>query len=213
MKTINIFLAVTLTVFMSSCQTKMSDDEIFWKMSTEELVQKCLDYPLFGLMNAYNSLNDGFAIMTEGYNGFQELFSRDDAATELLKVYEKLDPLAVNPNWPDLKIGEFRFEFIKIEMFFNQKIMIDKLTDNGLRNLKEALVLTYKKKMMLPEMYYSDSLCPSVGACVQIIEKMNASLLDERRLEVDYLKYYLMVGIDNMELLDYIVEILENIEI
>jgi len=180
-------------------------DEIIKTISTEELVKICLNYPEWGLMNAYNSRSTGFSVLVDLFNGFRELFSRDDAASELLKVYEKLDPLAVDPGWTDLQQGEFGFEFTKIEMFFNQKVMIDKLDNEGLKSLKKIATEKYQNKKMMPKMYSLWNLSPTAGIFVYIIEKENASLLENRRSEINSFKYYMMS--ENIQFLDSIVEL------
>ena len=121
-------------------------DEILKTISTEELVKICLAYPEWGLMNAYNSRPNGLAILVGLFNGFRELYNRHDAALELLKVYDKLDPLAVDPSWSDLQQGQYSFQFTKIEMFLSQKPITDQLDDVGIRYLKEVAVSKYQKK-------------------------------------------------------------------
>jgi len=42
-------------------------------MTTEDLIETCLNYPIFNEMWFYNSMLDGFEIAAKNFNGFQEL--------------------------------------------------------------------------------------------------------------------------------------------
>jgi len=184
-------------------------DEIIKKISTEELVKICLAYPEWGLMTAHNSRQTGFFILIRLFNGFRELFNRNDAATELLKVYEKLDPLSIDPNWTTLQQGKYSFQLTKIEMFLCQKRIFDQLEKVGIRNLKETVVLKYQRKKMLPGIYSLWDLSPTVGKCLTIIEKENPELVNSRT-DTKMFKYYFMSK--DIQFLDTIVELLKEIE-
>lgn len=58
------------------------------KISTENLVRTCINYPLYGIYLAYNNELDGINVIMSGFNGFQELIKREDAAKEILNYYE-----------------------------------------------------------------------------------------------------------------------------
>lgn len=54
-------------------------NDIISKTPTEELVELCLNYPLFFTMKAFNNLQEGFNQVANEFNGFKELFKRPDA--------------------------------------------------------------------------------------------------------------------------------------
>lgn len=58
------------------------------KISTENLVRTCINYPLYGIYLAYNNELDGINVIMSGFNGFQESIKREDAAKEILNYYE-----------------------------------------------------------------------------------------------------------------------------
>ena len=58
-------------------------------MTTEELVNVCLEYPFLIDMFAYNTLDDGFHAILDQSDAFKELSQRSDAASILLDVYSK----------------------------------------------------------------------------------------------------------------------------
>ena len=183
--------------------------EILKNISTEELVKVCLAYPEWGLIHAYNSRGTGLFALAKLFNGFRELFNREDAATALMNEYAKIDPLAVGQDWTPLEQGLYSFQLEKIELFLLQKQMILKLNEDGMRHLKEMTLTKYQKKKMLPEIYSLWDFCPTVGICANIIEIKNANLLEDKRAEINYFKYYLMC--EDIQFLDSIVELLNQI--
>ena len=63
----------TLEEMQSACQIP---DDVLPNLSTEELVQICMDYPLFGNFSAYNDELVGIKKVMDGFNGFTELKKR-----------------------------------------------------------------------------------------------------------------------------------------
>ena len=183
-------------------------DNIIKEISTEELVKICLSYPEWGLMFAYNDKRTGVYVLIGLFNGFRELLNRNDAVMELLKVYEKLDPLSVDPNWTALQKGRYGFQFTKIEMFLCFPI-VSKLDKKDIQKLKEAVVVKYQKKRMLPAMYSLWDLSPTVGICLNIIETENAELI-RSRTDLKMFKHTLRSN--DIHFLDSIVELLKKVE-
>jgi len=181
--------------------------EILKTISTEELVKTCLAYPEWVLIHVYNSRLTGLAVIFDNFNGFRELLNRDDATTELMKQYDKLDPLEVSQDWTLVQQGQHAFQFIKIEMLLNVPVMIEKLDNDGMRNLKAIAVSKYQKKRMLPEIYSLWSLSSTVSVCVNIIEKENAGAIENRRVEINSFRRNLVSA--DILFLDSIVELLK----
>ena len=65
--------------------------ELLGELSTDELIVTCLNYNLLGDIGLYNSLQQGFNILKNQYNGFQELLKRKDAGSRLLALYKAID--------------------------------------------------------------------------------------------------------------------------
>lgn len=65
--------------------------DILKNLSTASLSKLCLDYPLLSDMLFSNNLQEGFDIVSSKFNGFQELFKRKNAGSELLKLYNNFD--------------------------------------------------------------------------------------------------------------------------
>jgi hypothetical protein len=93
-------------------------EKILKQMSTEGLVETCLNYPLFIVTLAYNYPQHGFNQIVAEFNGFSELFNREDAASILLKKYIDMD-----------LEGKFRGDLFYMEFLIAQNEILAKLSD------------------------------------------------------------------------------------
>ncbi|MDR2962076.1 MAG: hypothetical protein LBU90_00305 [Bacteroidales bacterium] len=62
--------------------------DVLKTVGTKELVEICLNYPLFNNYVAFNDERNGIKTTIEQFNGLQELSLRKDGITELVKIYE-----------------------------------------------------------------------------------------------------------------------------
>lgn len=93
-------------------------DSILSGMTTNELVQVCLNYPAFFHFVFFNDLQSGMIAVIVKFNGIRELMQRPDAGEELFKIYSKMDINGYNNNnlqcteeyWP------IRFMFIELTL-------------------------------------------------------------------------------------------------
>ena len=66
-------------------------ESILDKMSTDEVIDLVMDYPLLCDIYAYDTLNQGLEALCEQNLAFEELFSREDGASMLLEYYKKFE--------------------------------------------------------------------------------------------------------------------------
>jgi|GEM_PF-2026787 len=140
------------------------------RISTEELLEVCLAYPEWGVINAFNSRRVGLNNMMSHFNGFRELFARDDAAKELIKVYSRLDPLAIGENWTLLQKGEYSFQINCIELLLSHGMMIEKLDAQDIQVLQDEAILKYGQKKQLSDVSLWD-LSPTAGLYLSILDR------------------------------------------
>lgn len=145
-------------------------ESLMKEISTDDLVKICLDYPEWGLIYAFNDPQTGFAHVLDLFNGFEELFSRKDAAKELIKVYLEMNPLEVSQLSTDLDKGLFSFQFTCIEMLMSTNPIISLLDDEDKRLLLQEGITKYKSKEQFPDVYCLWSLSPTAHLCLSIIE-------------------------------------------
>lgn len=116
------------------------------KISTEELVKSCLNYPEFQLVFTRNDLQSGYNFIRSSYNGFVELETRTDAGKELMKVYAGYKPDGFALNQPDVEIGRFMSRFTFIELLLAQTDIQDKLNPGDSKELMAICSQKYKVK-------------------------------------------------------------------
>jgi hypothetical protein len=101
-------------------------DSNLTRMSTADLLETVLNYPLFLDALAYNWPQQGFDAVSGQFNGLQELLKRPDAGTVLLAKYKAMDPKALGQDWTDLQKGGYAFKFMYIEMLLAQPTIINR---------------------------------------------------------------------------------------
>ncbi|MDR0964698.1 MAG: hypothetical protein LBM60_08785 [Clostridium sp.] len=63
-------------------------DETLQSMSTDGLIETCLNYPMFSDMFFFNSTLAGFNNVCSHFNGLQELFSRQDVGLKISTLFQ-----------------------------------------------------------------------------------------------------------------------------
>jgi len=66
-------------------------EKVLTQLSTEGLIETMLNYPLLFEIFAFNTPQQGIDAVTAQFNGFQELFTRDDRCARLINKYESMD--------------------------------------------------------------------------------------------------------------------------
>lgn len=119
---------------------------ILQRISTEELVRTCLNYPEFQLIFTRNDLQSGYNFIRSMFNGFRELETRPDAGKTLMKVYAGYKPDGFDVNSTDLAIGEFMSKFTFIEILIAQTEILNKLNPGDSKELMTICSQKYKVK-------------------------------------------------------------------
>ena len=147
----------TLEEMQSACQIP---DDVLSNLSTEELVQICMDYPLFGNYLAYDNETFGIKKVMAGFNGFTELKKRTDAAEKLLDRYANVNVMALNEDrenaeiYPNLKLGYLEMILCsgEIESLYQgealqrlENLQAQKLTEKQLTNSNSASSLKHSQ--------------------------------------------------------------------
>ena len=113
------------------------------KLTTDELIEAVLNYPFFTDIYAFDNIEDGIDILFEDFNGIKELFKRDDAAKEILKVYQK-EPVIQNKK-SNINNDIFRLNNLET-LLLNEKIMHE-MSDKQLNDLYDNISEKHEQKM------------------------------------------------------------------
>ena len=90
------------------------------EMSTEGLVETCLDYPLLFEIYLYSAPQDGFEKVSARFNGLQELLLRSDAGAQLVQRYKRVDPAAIPEEWGPSQRGQHAAMLGQLELMLAQ---------------------------------------------------------------------------------------------
>jgi len=128
---------------VDACQVPES---VLKTISTEGLMETCLDYPLLLEMLAYNNLQYGTQVQLKNFNGFVALNKRPDAGTLLFNHYKKMNPDSSFSTMTLIQKGAYSFKFTFIEMILAQDEYLQKLSINERKTLIQESLLKYQAK-------------------------------------------------------------------
>lgn len=139
-------------------------EDILKNMSTDGLIETCLNYPLYFNMIFYSSLQYGFDKTVQEFNGLQELSNREDAGVKLCELYRKVDLNDV------VKSGDtyaLRMRFM--EYIIAQQSILEKMNKDVRSELfnecMERLQIKFEK---YPDTFAADSTLLIMGRIAQL---------------------------------------------
>ncbi len=150
--------------------------ETLKKMRTHDLAQTCLHYPLFSDIWAFNSLQDGMERVMAGFNGFEELFKRNESSLELMAIYKSMDPHEFDEKWSDLEKGRYTAQFAKIEALLAQENILASLNQNERLLLLEESI-NKQKAMQQYSIYDNRNKEPNAYLMSKIMLKDNSIII------------------------------------
>ena len=123
-------------------------------ITTEGLVETCLNYPDLRLIFAGSSPQSGYDLLVKDrFGGIRELEGRLDRGRCLLNKFQTLDPLGYDPNWEPVEIGRFTFNIYYVEIIFSQYVNLKLLTNDEKILLIETATVMYDKMKSDIEIY------------------------------------------------------------
>lgn len=162
-------------------------NNILNEMGTIELVETCINYPLFLDIWAFNSFQSGVDKVISSFNGFTELQKRKDAGQILLQKY-----LGINLNDMEkinnaLGQGDFAFSSSKIEILLSlPKILLTLTKDERKKILKDVITKTavmQKIKKFTYENFGTNAFLAIKILSTDISSVINSNLQGDKELE------------------------------
>lgn len=123
------------------------------KMSTNELIRACFDYPLLGDLVLYNNIQQGFDNLLRNSNAFQELFRRNDAAPLLLKKYINLDTVINFESDSDYNKGKHAVHLVLLEIIISQTKIMEAFKVTDIITLCDEGINKYNSKIKNANIY------------------------------------------------------------
>ncbi len=144
---------------VEACQIPES---ILNSLTTKELVEVCLDYPLYGDIFAYNSIQDGFrSNVAVRFNGVRELLRRGDNAQCLLDVLTSDDLLKLQSQKnvsTTLQIGESILRHSFLEVMMSHESVMANTTPEQQKEIALVAAKNLLVKESSPEFYSNQGM-------------------------------------------------------
>lgn len=176
-------------------------------MSTDDLVETCLSYPLYLDILAFNSVQEGIDKMFANFNGFQELMIRSDVGKKLLKKYQKINLSDIKNEKTNIWKGQFKINICKLELLLSQDAILQKMSNiDRMILVKEVL---NKNRIILDSGEYSFySYESNAFLCIRVLFVEDSEILKKELGKNMNLKHFLRRGTGaNKQIINDIVEI------
>jgi len=133
-------------------------ENILASLSTEDLTEICLQYPLLNDVFVFNFLSKGADKLFNDFNGIRELFKREEASKELLRHYncEMQNISFLDKPATDLEKGDFIVSISTLEFLLGFYSYKADATKGDNMNMLQCLVAGYEKECKYPN-YFQNS--------------------------------------------------------
>ena len=128
---------------VSACQIP---EELLSSLSTEDLTNICVRYPLLFDIFAFNDYIYPANRLYDEFNGIRELFKRKEASKELLKYYNFLIQNIPVDEVEGISKGAFMFTFRELDFLLGfYSLKTDALSKKDAKQMLQCLVHGYEK--------------------------------------------------------------------
>jgi hypothetical protein len=134
---------------LEACQVPK---DVLASLSTQELAEICLNYPLFFEYTSFNDERTGISVMIENFNGLSELAKREDGTRELIKKYKDFPVLFQSPK-QSVVIDENLHKLPYLELLMSNDIFISKLNSDECAELSKIVLKKYTDKVANMHVY------------------------------------------------------------
>ncbi len=169
-------------------------ENLLLTISTKDLLDICLQYPLLYDIYAFNSYTDGCNKLFRDFNGIRELFRRKDLTSILSSHYvDKLRKCSLlNSITTDLVKGEYIISVSTLEVLLCRLELQDNISMDEKKEILKVLVQGYEKKQELPTYFQGLGFRTNLFSRTHIILKMNDS--NVKTLQSKHLESVLFSG-------------------
>ena len=156
---------------VAACQIP---EDILSNLSTEDLTDICLQYPLLIDIFAFNIVNDGLDKLFADFNGIRELYKRNDLSVFLLKRYnEKIQNFSyLDGKVADVDKGDFTMSISILEFLFS-RVQEQNNEGTGFKEILKALVASYEGKFSRYNDFIGIGFESNFLSRAQVISKMD----------------------------------------
>lgn len=161
---------------VNACQIP---EKILSALSTENLMELCLQYPLLYDVFAFNNTNEGLDKLFGDFNGMRELYKRKDVSESLVKRYtQKLQNFSfLDSSVSDLEKGRFIVSVSALEVLLS-RIEQDNKGTGIQKEILQHLVSGYEGKLKYVDYFKGFGFQTNFYSRSRVISKMNTSSIE-----------------------------------
>lgn len=134
-------------------------------ISTSRLLETCLYYPFNINVFVNDNVIDGFKKIKSQFNGYEELFGRNDFASELINMYSSRDVDFIRQISNDYDCGQYSFDFMIMELMIYD--FLDSVSNIRLNQIANLVSEKKAQRESFKEFYSNNHIAE------QIINKAN----------------------------------------
>ena len=171
---------IELKTFAERLKVCQVPEPILEDMSTEALVETCLNYPFLGNITLFTTLNQGLEAVISNFNGLRELVERQDAGVELLKKYQAINPEDFDASWSPTRRGEYSLHLYYLGALMTYDEILMNMSQKVKHLLLQESFQKFQSMQRHPELYGTGSLSVPILLMAKIMEKAKYLPLEKR---------------------------------
>jgi len=155
-------------------------ENILTGLSTQDLLDVCLEYPLLNNIYAFTDIEQGIDKLFKDFNGIRELSKRPDALDKFINEYKNRAGKigALNENFSHISKGKFIFGLSTIEAISSRKEFLKSSSHSSLAKLMSVLYEGYEGKKSNSDYFKGLGFQTNLLSRASLINFRNGTLAD-----------------------------------
>ena len=129
-------------------------------ISTSRLLETCLYYPFNINVFVNDNVIDGFKKIKSQFNGYEELFGRNDFASELINMYSSRDVDFIRQISNDYDCGQYSFDFMIMELMIYE--FLDSVSNSRSNQIANLVSEKKTQREGLKEFYSKNNIAEQI---------------------------------------------------
>ncbi|MBQ6037522.1 MAG: hypothetical protein IJL37_02490 [Bacteroidaceae bacterium] len=165
-------------------------DDMLRDLSTEELVEACMEFPMAYDYGAFADERIAISDMINRFNGLTELARREDAGSYMIDAYRDINytgkPFETYYNNTSVALS-----MAYIELLLMDDAFLKKMSKEELKTLEQVAEDKYMHKLEHPEYFGLMNIKQSLMVCAELAMANDKSYNDEERNRlIGYTRFY-----------------------
>ena len=165
---------------LNACQIPQ---DVLESLSTKDLAEICLNYPLFFQYTAFNDEREGISNMIENFNGLKELSRRKDGVKELISIYKNF-PIITQVQKKLSKDYDTPYKLPFIELLLSNDTFVNQLDSQEAKKFGKIILERYGCKLKNSQVYSVYNIKKTFLLGAVIISKHDMSSKSTKQQEI-----------------------------